>query len=401
LLIGLAILAAIDGKQEHRSVCLCDFLGLSTMTNATLIDAGRPRWRLLGIGLLCSAITFISVFGVLEIYCRVASSCEPNQLGSPPGLFRPDQWTRFLSVAGLRKEFGLPTGPERFMVSTNSEGFRGSKEFPEINDQKKVRILIIGSSMPMGWGINDDEVFTEALEQRLNETNALGKKVEIINASLPGTHATLRVYQYLKRGRKYHPNIVIVFTQPDEPHERLDWIRDEKTVAEWLRPDPQFERKSRYYVDADGILRFHLAREPWMRPLLRYSAALRGIAARIRITSENERFRALHAQLAQPDEALNSLEDMRYLVKQDGASMFVVIAGGLQEFKEHPHPQEIMLEKLTQRGIPAVNLRPHFEPHENDGTLLVSDGHWNAAGHAIISKLVFELLLANRDYAIK
>jgi hypothetical protein len=86
-------------------------------------------------------------------------------------------------------------------VSINSLGLR-SREYPVARNEKK-RMLVLGDSYGWGFGVNNNEIFTELMEAKHPDW-------EIINASVSG-YGTVQEYLYLqKRGVLLKPDVVLL-----------------------------------------------------------------------------------------------------------------------------------------------------------------------------------------------
>ena len=85
---------------------------------------------------------------------------------------------------------------------TNSHGFR-DKEYEIRKTPETCRILIVGDSFSAGYGVGQENVYSQILEQRLNGDNAKANsgRWEIINTSVPAYAA----YMYAEVTRKYAP----------------------------------------------------------------------------------------------------------------------------------------------------------------------------------------------------
>ena len=94
------------------------------------------------------------------------------------------------------------------LYSTNSFGLRGdalSLERPE----GTFRILSVGDSFTYGQGVPFEDVYTEQLERRLNDTSG-GPEYEVINAGKSGVNTAWEL-AYLKRpGLRFEPNLITV-----------------------------------------------------------------------------------------------------------------------------------------------------------------------------------------------
>lgn len=98
---------------------------------------------------------------VLRANLSQATVVAPNRPHSPEEVTSPDRWER------MRRT-------RTFTVSTNSRGLRG----PELSSPASgQRVVCIGDSVTMGWGVADDQTYPAHL------SGILG--VEVINAGMP------------------------------------------------------------------------------------------------------------------------------------------------------------------------------------------------------------------------
>lgn len=80
-------------------------------------------------------------------------------------------------------------------IKINNLGFRDN-DFNADIDQDAYKILFIGSSITMGWGVPYDSVFTTLLEKQINENS--NHKILIINSGI-GNYNTVLESTYLKK----------------------------------------------------------------------------------------------------------------------------------------------------------------------------------------------------------
>ena len=86
---------------------------------------------------------------------------------------------------------------------TNSLGFRT----PEVSLEKPAgtyRILVFGSSNTMGYGVNDDEVYTRHLERWLNAWIGPERRVEVVNLAVAGDSPTRRLARLKKEAGRWN-----------------------------------------------------------------------------------------------------------------------------------------------------------------------------------------------------
>lgn len=93
-------------------------------------------------------------------------------------------------------------------VQINSLGHRGP-EIPEVPPLGTLRILAIGGSTTYGWLLKDyTDTWPSLLEERL--AKMLQRRVEVINAGLPGATSAEEMVAFMLRDRHLKPDIVII-----------------------------------------------------------------------------------------------------------------------------------------------------------------------------------------------
>lgn len=84
-------------------------------------------------------------------------------------------------------------------IQTNSLGLRSDKEYGKKNT---TRILVLGDSFVLGWGVKQEKTLTYLLEQKLGNA-------EVINAGV-GNYNTLLERKQLQRLTQLNPDIVLL-----------------------------------------------------------------------------------------------------------------------------------------------------------------------------------------------
>lgn len=108
-----------------------------------------------------------------------------------------------------------PNSSERFQTTDfnveyriNAFGFRDNDwPFPP-TDASNTRILALGESTVFGEGVDYGQRFTEVIEDRL-------KDVDVLNMGVWGFGADQSLLQLEREGKKFHPQIVILFAIKD------------------------------------------------------------------------------------------------------------------------------------------------------------------------------------------
>ena len=94
-------------------------------------------------------------------------------------------------------------------VDINSHGLRG----PETTYEKPsatFRILNLGDSVVMGWGVREENTYGQQLESLLNEDGGRDLRFEVINAGVPGWSLDNALAYLQAEGLKYGPDLVVL-----------------------------------------------------------------------------------------------------------------------------------------------------------------------------------------------
>jgi len=90
---------------------------------------------------------------------------------------------------------------------TNSQRFRGQREYPQQPTPGTTRIIAIGDSLCFGVGADDDQSFPAVLEKSLQSAN---QKIEVINAGIGGTGTGSQALWFDNSLSQLKPKIVVL-----------------------------------------------------------------------------------------------------------------------------------------------------------------------------------------------
>lgn len=93
-------------------------------------------------------------------------------------------------------------------MEASSIGFR-TKEIPPKKAPDAYRIFVMGDSTAFGWGVNQEERYSELLEIKLNAVSA-GIQYEVYNFGIPGYSSLHGRRQFDHFVMKYSPDMVIL-----------------------------------------------------------------------------------------------------------------------------------------------------------------------------------------------
>jgi lysophospholipase L1-like esterase len=286
-------------------------------------------------------------------------------------------WSHIPGASGTFESYGINSS-----VKINAKGFRGP-EIEYTRDPKRQRILVLGDSYVWGYGVNDDEVFTEQLGKALPD-------VEIVNLGVSGYSTDQELLLYRNEGYKYKADLVLIVVTANDPPGNM--LAEQYVVY----GKPLFQLQ-------DGKMR--LVNQPVAKTSL-WKRTLTPFAARSYLLNTAKNY--LYAQ---------TVKNAVQAAPGDGASAAMTTSP-----ENTPHPQEyevtarLLLE--LQQAIPAQqgegkylvvfvdgmkgigsDLSVYMTPHNitcldlgdyldsKDKSLhLADDFHWNAVGHKRVAE---------------
>lgn len=248
-------------------------------------------------------------------------------------------------------------------LTINSLGMR-DREYETVKPPGVRRILVLGDSYTWGYGVADDEIYTEILEAALNAPNDdphEGVSWEVLNTGVSGW-GTDQQYLYLKEeGLRFEPDIVV--------------------VAFFVYNDPTDNTMSvRYGLSKPIFLDENLtpANVPVPRPGARREVLLPG-SGPVELTL------ALLSEIGE----LCAITDIPC----------VVMKFGLHWTKEDPAIVEWnrrFVEQIpSHSNIHFLDLDADYERRDVTVEQLVSgndDYHWNAFGHDLTAEQLYDFL---------
>lgn len=308
----------------------------------------------------------------------------------------------------------------------NSLGLRDE----EISPRKPVgvtRILMLGDSMTVGWGVEQSECFAGRLDGLLNAggdtTTSSRPRYEVVNCGWASWYTTDGAYVFLKhRIEELDPDLVILDFFLNDPAELRpdDWRPAGADLPDSIAAPVGTDGEG----DVRGItrrVRDYLAQRSYVLNLLRQiwkgSVQRRALGEDVFTLSAARRAEypacavLLFAETYPPDfehrlrltERL--LVGMRHLLAERGAELVVAIMPAdfqiVEEKRErygilpvvfHDQPyveakaQRRMTDLCQRNGIPVVDLLPALREECTGGCFFSYDPHLTPAGHAIVAE---------------
>lgn len=342
--------------------------------------------------ILLAAGSLLFVILLLEIGLRIAVGRV-----FPPRFFEPHpDFGHFHrpNVEGWQR-----TGEYESYVAINAKGLR-DRDFPYEKPEGTYRILVLGDSFTEGLQVDIEKTFPKQLETLLNEQAA--SPVEVINAGV-SRYGTDRALLFLEEeGLKYHPDLIIYALYPNDITDNVEsglfriengrLVQHSVEISTW-------EQVRGFLYDTSYLYRIGLATYLILRqqndptlietewglvlPIYRADLQPREIrawelsAALLNRLAENPNVMVVYLpEIFQTENDLwAKVENSEETLVRDAPNMKLA---------------EIMPANLT-----FIDLSPEFREVGQDTSLYyVSDGHFNAAGHALTARLLAPVILA-------
>lgn len=162
------------------------------------------------LNVLLLSMSVLVAVGVGELYFRLfdPQSIIPRYVETSPYGIRKN-------IANVR---GMMLVPEyRHGFSTNSQGFRGTTEYSVPKPTGVYRILVLGDSVTLGHGVEDEATFSSHIERQLSAH----RRTEVINMGVSGFGTAEELIQLRNIGWQYDPDLVILTYFPNDPYNNV------------------------------------------------------------------------------------------------------------------------------------------------------------------------------------
>lgn len=302
------------------------------------------------------------------------------------------------------------------VIKANSLGLRN----PEITIPKPEgvkRILFIGDSFTIGWGVDEERAFPRVVESLLSEDNKIGQ-VETINAGMtaagPGFYYTFLKHQ----GLSLNPDIVVVGLY------LLNDIPENALFSDWLEVDsqglPEKIASIFNYVDsASGYIFSKNTPGKYKIPLFRESHLFAFIADRFPQNQPDYTIQISDARICLYKEECHQLDEakartkklllaMKNLLSEKSKKLLIVFIPA--EFQsniksrikyvsiplfpaEKEYPYNEFKQFFAENNIDYLDLRPAFKESGEQDSYYKRDDHWNNKGHQIAARAISEKLI--------
>jgi GDSL-like Lipase/Acylhydrolase family len=249
------------------------------------------------------------------------------------------------------------------VFQTNSLGFRT----PEVRLEKPAgtyRILVFGSSNTMGYGVNNDDMYTRHLERFFNAWMGPTRRVEVVNLAVAGDSPTRRLARMKKEAGRWS----------------ADWLLCDATALDsWLEDN---------HIQS-VLLRGIPVPFPFVQDAVRRSGATGADPIEVfrdKFRGESERVVG-HVYAAWKDEAVRAQVPLTVLILPRGDSK----AKSNRVF-------QLIRSLCVQNGLDFIDMSSAFDHMEVDEFRISDwDKHPNVRGHRVMFEALRDAILRRRQ----
>ena len=258
----------------------------------------------------------------------------------------------------------------------NDIGLRGP-DIAKAADPGKKRLLVLGDSVVLGWGIAEQDRFSDRLQAMFADA---AKPIEVIAAGA-GSWNTRSEYEFLRRvGRDFHPDVLLLVIVPNDIEPKRDG--DTGVRREELFP-PRDEADSNFLVGlAEDFWRF-AARRSYVAAYLRYFW---------QIHVNDNSGEPIDPQSPQWRDARMALDGIIDYCREQGIALIVYLDGSKAIVAENPvlrrYDQHLKTRGIEGRPVPdALFATPGLR-------ISMVDSHLNAEGNRLLAEAMFPVVEA-------
>ena len=255
---------------------------------------------------------------------------------------------------------------KRATLRTNRWGFR-DRDYEREKPAGTWRIAVLGASITMGSGIENDETFENLIEEELNARQGFAgrSRVELLNFSMAGYSALQSMRALDAKALAFGPDMVLCVVH----------VNEDVMVRRALRAAIAQGRELGY---------------PWLEDIVRRSGARRRMS-QVKIEQRLEPFMAEIVE--------GSLRTIAQTARDNGAvPVLVYVPLTHEDPVRSSRRRQGLLEMAERAGFRILSVEDAFRGQEPDSLAVAPwDNHPNAFAHRLIAEHIVELL--ERDQA--
>lgn len=331
----------------------------------------------LALRLLLASGAFALAFGATEIGFRIFS---PVKFRQPVARMPDSAWKELLhqpcSIPGLNYELraGFDKVLDGVHVKTNSLGMRDAEPLKK-STPGLIRIASIGDSFAFGLGVEQEDCYSDVLEQLLNARSVDESSIfDVLNFGVSGYTTRDESLQVQQRVMEFEPDLLIlcyVFNDPE---------------VEPKQPLHSYYAETQWWQHSHFLRR--IAQKKRRRDVVNYGGG--------------DIPRYLHAYPPKWDTVTEGFERIRSAADEAGIEVLLVLPGWLIQqdwthYRYHALHAQVRGAAEAQ-GFHVIDmLEPFSEFDPGDLCLARKDPHPNALGHRLIAEAIADYIEQNQD----
>ncbi len=287
-------------------------------------------------------------------------------------------------------------GPLNVQMRTNSLGFR-DKEMLSGETADERRILVLGDSFAMGWGVPYQEIFSQKLEVLLKRANN-GKGVKVLNTGVPGWGLN-QYYILLKElGDRFSANIVVLAYFLDD---------NSGSVLEVVPANQQYRGGVKYKGGVLHLSRLYNFSKSWADNIRHKNRATRvsylhSLTARREEWGKREQYlmssSGTKEQQIYRQQLFAHLERIKNLTSGQGAQLMLLYIPDVSQLHSptYQYINQVLKEFAEELTIPFIDMTPIFQDSPDIQTyyLWPQDPHTNSFGHLKMAESLAKIICA-------
>lgn len=239
----------------------------------------------------------------------------------------------------------------------NSDGLRDKEYKLETSNR---RIIFLGDSLTFGWGVKQEHIFANLIEEKLNMNSS--ETVEILNFGIGNYNLYREFLQFKEKGLKYNPDEVVLFF----------FINDAEVLSQ----------------ASDSLLQYsQLATLLWSKfKVFGSKSTTKGFKEYYKDQFKGEGWTLLES----------SLKKLNSLCLANGIELKIVLLPELHNLKEYPFENEhkMVINLANSLNIKSFDTTRYFDSSINpmDYWVAPDDAHPNAKAHKVISDVIYNFI---------